>query len=105
MGAVMLGRAMSHARATLAGVESCFLATSSSALRIRNPRSGTLPKISLRAILARKESARQRVVIDNAYPFLFTEWLQLLFIVLAIVEVILRLETFVSGNAQLFAYL
>src|SRR6202021_1156419 len=47
MGAVTLGRAINHARATCAGVAACPAATSSNATKMRKPRS--LSRLSMRA--------------------------------------------------------
>jgi hypothetical protein len=64
IGAVMLGRAISHASAALAGVLQCWSATVLSASRIRVPRLFKIPSTRMpRALLVR--SAAERYLPDR----------------------------------------
>ncbi len=108
MGAVMLGRAMSQARATWAGLAFRRAETSSKALRMRRPRSfehflyaaaaRALLEVGLAAVLAGQEAAGQRVVGDDADALFQNQRLQRALVVGAFIEVVVRLQGLVAGQ-------
>ena len=114
IGAVILGPAISQARATCACVASCWAATSSSARRMRWPRSfrvltharpaRTLPEIRFRPVLSSQESIGQRIIADHADPLLTAKRLKFLFVGSPLVKIVFGLQTLIPRQPRAGAH-